>query len=176
MPSMNFSALCARCCIIALVSCIICVTARCRRFIVSTEEHMWLFGLIAGKFVKFFSPLFLICLFCFLSLLCSVLCAPVEKLRIPFKGNQGLHHYRDKTSHYVDLDVYDICEEAKGIKTASNVLVISSSEIEKSFFETVCDWQRNLSFFLSILLYYFKNQSKTFLLFCLFFKIPFYLF
>ncbi|KAI9556751.1 hypothetical protein GHT06_016542 [Daphnia sinensis] len=50
--------------------------------------------------------------------------------------NQGHRHYRDKTSHYVDLDSYDICEEAKGIKTASNVLVISSSEIEKSFFDT----------------------------------------
>ncbi|XP_057373697.1 uncharacterized protein LOC130694636 [Daphnia carinata] len=50
--------------------------------------------------------------------------------------NQGHQHYRDKTSHYVDLDGYDICEEAKGIKTASNVLVISSSEIEKSFFDT----------------------------------------
>ncbi|EFX81397.1 hypothetical protein DAPPUDRAFT_102446 [Daphnia pulex] len=50
--------------------------------------------------------------------------------------NQGHLHYRDKTSHYVDLDNYDICEEAKGIKTASNVLVISSSEIEKSFFDT----------------------------------------
>lgn len=50
--------------------------------------------------------------------------------------NQGHRHYRDKTSHYVDLDGYDICEEAKGIKNASNVLVISSSEIEKSFFDT----------------------------------------
>ena len=55
----------------------------------------------------------------------------------PFKENQGHHHYRDKTSHYVDLDNYDICEEAKGVKAASNVLVISSSEIEKSFFDTV---------------------------------------
>jgi hypothetical protein len=69
--------------------------------------------------------------------------APVDLLSsslfhfCPFKDNQGHLHYRDKTSHYVDLDNYDICEEAKGIKTASNVLVISSSEIEKSFFDTV---------------------------------------
>ena len=54
---------------------------------------------------------------------------------VPKKKQDQL--YRDKTSHYVDLNGYDICEEAKGIKNASNVLVISSSDIEKSFFDTV---------------------------------------
>ncbi len=80
----------------------------------------------------------------------------------PYKENQGHQHYRDKTSHYVDLDGYDICEEAKGIKTASNVLVISSSEIEKSFFDTVIEVKKKIfSFFLSFFLSVVDDEITT---------------
>ena len=44
----------------------------------------------------------------------------------------------ERTNHYLDLDGYDICEEvATGKEGRTNVLVLSSTQIENSFFDTV---------------------------------------